>query len=325
MIEVSNLTKEFNGIKAVDNISFSVKKGETFVLLGTSGCGKTTTLKMINRLVEPTSGEMRIEGRKTLEEEPTKLRKQIGYVIQNIGLFPHYTVEQNIAVVPQLLKWDRNRIRNRTNELLELVGLVPPEDFLKRHPEELSGGQQQRVGLARAFAADPSIILLDEPFGALDPITRRQIQKEFKKLEMMLAKTIILVTHDIFEAFDLADRICLMDEGRVKQIGTPKKLLFSPKKKFVKDFFRSNRFLLELKVIPLKDLLPVISDTGIRDETLPKFEESTSLLDVLETMESSKDPKSAFRIMDSAEKIKKVTTHKDALEAFLKIRLKMTA
>jgi len=325
MIEVSNLTKEFNGIKAVDNISFSVKKGETFVLLGTSGCGKTTTLKMINRLVEPTSGEMRIEGRKTLEEEPTKLRKQIGYVIQNIGLFPHYTVEQNIAVVPQLLKWDRNRIRNRTNELLELVGLVPPEDFLKRHPGELSGGQQQRVGLARAFAADPSIILLDEPFGALDPITRRQIQKEFKKLEMMLAKTIILVTHDIFEAFDLADRICLMDEGRVKQIGTPKKLLFSPKKKFVKDFFRSNRFLLELKVIPLKDLLPVISDTGIRDETLPKFEESTSLLDVLETMESSKDPKSAFRIMDSAEKIKKVTTHKDALGAFLKIRLKMTA
>ena len=325
MIEVSNLTKEFNGIKAVDNISFSVKKGETFVLLGTSGCGKTTTLKMINRLVEPTSGEMRIEGRKTLEEEPTKLRKQIGYVIQNIGLFPHYTVEQNIAVVPQLLKWDRNRIRNRTNELLELVGLVPPEDFLKRHPGELSGGQQQRVGLARAFAADPSIILLDEPFGALDPITRRQIQKEFKKLEMMLAKTIILVTHDIFEAFDLGDRICLMDEGRVKQIGTPKKLLFSPKKKFVKDFFRSNRFLLELKVIPLKDLLPVISDTGIRDETLPKFEESTSLLDVLETMESSKDPKSAFRIMDSAEKIKKVTTHKDALGAFLKIRLKMTA
>ncbi|MGD2295143.1 MAG: ATP-binding cassette domain-containing protein [Candidatus Aminicenantes bacterium] len=323
MIEVSNLTKEFNGLKAVDNISFSVKKGETFVLLGTSGCGKTTTLKMINRLIEPTSGEMRIEGENTLEQEPTELRKRIGYVIQDIGLFPHYTVEQNVSVVPRLLDWDRDRIRNRTNELLKLVGLSPPDDFVKRFPEELSGGQQQRVGLARAFAADPSIVLLDEPFGALDPITRRQIQQEFKKLEVMLAKTMILVTHDIFEAFDLGDRICLMDAGRIQQIGTPKNLIFSPEKEFVQDFFRANRFLLELKVIPLKDLLPEIPDTDIREDDLPEFDESASLLDVLETMETSADPRSAFRILNSVKKTIKVTTHKDILEAFLTTRLKI--
>lgn len=321
MIEVSNLTKEFHGIKAVDNISFSVKKGETFVLLGTSGCGKTTTLKMINRLIDPTLGEMRIEGKNTLEQDPTELRKHLGYVIQNIGLFPHYTVEQNITVVPQLLKWEQGRMRMRTKELLELVGLVPPEDFLKRLPEELSGGQQQRVGLARAFAADPPIILLDEPFGALDPITRRQIQKEFKKLEKIMSKTMILVTHDTFEAIDLGDTICLMENGRIQQIGTPKELLFFPKNDFVQNFFRANRFLLELKVILLKDLLPGISDTSSQEKNLPGFKETECLLDVLDAVEASTDPNSAIRILDSSENKVKVTTLNEIWAAFLGSRL----
>jgi len=221
VVEVSHLTKIFDGTKAVDDISFSVKKGETFVLLGTSGCGKTTSLRSINRLIEPDAGAVLISGRDTAGMNPETLRRDIGYVIQDIGLFPHYTVAQNIAVVPELLKWDRQRIRDRVDEMLKLVGLEPDE-FAKRLPADLSGGQQQRVGLARAFAADPSLILLDEPFGALDPITRRDIQREFKNLESLLDKTMVLVTHDVFEAFDLGDRVCLMDRGRIKQIGLPR-------------------------------------------------------------------------------------------------------
>jgi osmoprotectant transport system ATP-binding protein len=321
MIQASNLTKKFNGQTAVENLSFTVGEGQTLVLLGTSGCGKTTTLKMINRLIEPTSGELYIKEKNILEEEPTGLRRRLGYVIQNIGLFPHYTVEQNIAVVPRLLKWEQNRIKERIKELLLLVGLVPPEDFSKRLPEELSGGQQQRVGLARAFAADPPIILLDEPFGALDPITRRQIQKEFKKLEQIMSKTMILVTHDTFEAIDLGDKICLMDNGCIQQIGTPKELLFSPKNAFVQDFFRANRFVLELKVFQLKDLLPQICGADTQEKKLPCFQESESLLDVLEAVEASPDPQSAFRILDSAGNTLKITTLKEITAIFLRARL----
>jgi osmoprotectant transport system ATP-binding protein len=324
MIEVSNLTKEFSGKKAVDNISFSVQKGETFILLGTSGCGKTTTLKMINRLIEPTSGSMWIEEKNVLEQEPTELRKRIGYVIQNIGLFPHYTVEQNIAVVPHLLKWNKQRIKKRTHELMKLVGLSP-NDFLDRYPEELSGGQQQRIGLARAFAADPPIILLDEPFGALDPITRREIQQEFKRLEMMLDKTMILVTHDVFEACELGDRICLMDKGRIQQVGTPKDLIFSPESDFVSHFFQTNRFLLELKVFKLRDVLKEIQDKGQEGEEELAFEENASLLDVLEAIEKSPVPKSAFRILGGDKKTKIITTTEDLLSAFYKTKAKMVS
>lgn len=324
MIKVSDLTKEFNGKKAVSGISFSVKKGETFVLLGTSGCGKTTTLKMINRLIEPTSGDMWVEGKNVLEQEPTQLRKRIGYVIQNIGLFPHYTVEQNIAVVPHLLKWKKRHIKERTHELMELVGL-PPREFLNRYPEELSGGQQQRIGLARAFAADPPIILLDEPFGALDPITRSEIQQEFKRLEMMLEKTMILVTHDVFEAFELGDRICLMDQGLVQQVGTPKELIFSPRRDFVAHFFQTNRFLLELKVFQLKDVLQEIQDKKLERKPELAFEENDNLLDVIEAMEKSSLPKSSFGIRGKDKKTKKITTTEELLSAFYKTKSKMVS
>lgn len=244
MIEVRNLSKSFNGKTAVDNISFSVNKGETFILLGTSGCGKTTTLKMINRLIEPTSGEIKIDGKNIREEKPEELRKKIGYVIQNVGLFPHYTVKENISTVPKLLHWDKNKISTRVHELIVMIGLTPNE-FEKRYPHELSGGEKQRVGLARALAADPPLVLLDEPFGALDPITRRQIRKEFITLESLIKKTMILVTHDIFEAFELGEKICLMDSGKIQQIGNQKELLFAPANSFVKTFFEAEKKYLE--------------------------------------------------------------------------------
>ena len=236
MIEVKNLTKLIDGNVIVNDISFSVSKGETFVLLGTSGCGKTTTLKMINRLIEPTSGEIFINNKNVKEEVPENLRRNIGYVIQNAGLFPHYTVGENISIVPNLLKWEKEKTKKRVYELMELVGLAPDE-FINRFPHELSGGQKQRVGIARALAVDSPIILLDEPFGALDQITRTQIRKEFKNLESSLYKTIILVTHDVIEALELADRICLMNKGKIEQIGKAHELISSPANIFVKSFF----------------------------------------------------------------------------------------
>ncbi|MEA2084776.1 MAG: ABC transporter ATP-binding protein [Thermodesulfobacteriota bacterium] len=323
LIEVSNLTKKFNSLTAVDDISFAVEAGEILVLLGTSGCGKTTTLKMINRLIEPTSGEIRIKGENVQTQKPEELRKRIGYVIQNIGLFPHYTVEENIGIVPNLLNWDKQRITRRTLELMEMVGL-PPDDFRKRYPEELSGGQQQRVGLVRALAADPPIVLLDEPFGALDPITRRQIQKEFKTLEMLLNKTIILVTHDVFEAFELAVRVCLMDQGKIQQLDSAKKMLFTPKNEFVKDFFQANRFQLELKVLTLKDILPEIEPKETSHENIKTFEETTNLLAVLESIEHTSLTQSIFRIKDTLNNQVVETTSEQVIAAFYKTRSKLS-
>jgi osmoprotectant transport system ATP-binding protein len=297
MIEVSKLTKDFNGLTAVDHISFSVKKGETLILLGTSGCGKTTTLKMINRLTEPTDGQIFIEGINVQDQKPEELRKRIGYVIQSIGLFPHYSVEQNISIVPDLLKWDKKKTADRVREVMELLGLQP-ENFLKRKPEELSGGQQQRVGLARALAADPSLILLDEPFGALDLITRKQIQKEFINLESLLQKTMILVTHDIFEAFELGNRICLMDEGKIKQIGTAKELVFSPQNEFVKNFLQSNRFQLELMVLTLKDIIEKIPKKEYKGKMIHEFQENVKIMDVFETMSDLPHKDSILGIKD---------------------------
>jgi osmoprotectant transport system ATP-binding protein len=196
---------------------------------------------------------------------------------------------------------------------------------LDRYPEELSGGQQQRIGLARAFAADPPIILLDEPFGALDPITRREIQQEFKRLEMMLDKTMILVTHDVFEAFELGDRICLMDKGRIQQVGTPKELMFSPESDFVSHFFQTNRFLLEMKVFKLRDVLEEIQDKEREGEEELAFEENVSLLDVLEAIEKSPVPKSAFQILGEDKKTKIITTTEEILSAFYKTKVKMVS
>jgi osmoprotectant transport system ATP-binding protein len=256
MIEVIGITKRYKRFVAVEEVSFQVAEGETLGLIGTSGCGKTTTLKMLNRLIEPTSGRIFIGDQDIRQCQPHKLRQGIGYVIQNTGLFPHYTVADNIAVVPRLLKWKEKRISQRIQELLALVGL-PADQFARRYPRQLSGGQQQRVGLARALAADPPIVLLDEPFGALDRITRSQIQEEFKRLETLVHKTMVLVSHDVLEAVKLCDRLCLMDGGKIEQIGSSRELIFEPKTNFVRDFFETNRFQLELQVTRLEDLLPL--------------------------------------------------------------------
>ena len=215
-----------NGRTLLADLNLEVNAGETLVLLGRSGSGKTTTMKLINRLLDPTSGEVRVEGRPTVEWDPIRLRRRVGYVIQEIGLFPHLTIEQNIGVVPRLEGWEPERIQSRARELLVMVGLEP-DRFAGRLPRELSGGQRQRVGVARALAADPPIILLDEPFGALDPITRREIQQEFRSLQAKLHKTMVFVTHDIGEAFVLATRIALLKDGQMILLGPPAELLAS--------------------------------------------------------------------------------------------------
>jgi len=215
-----------DGRKLLANLNLQVNNGETLVLLGRSGSGKTTTMKLINRLIDPTSGEVRVDGKPTIEWDPIRLRRRIGYVIQEVGLFPHLTVEENIGVVSRLEGWDADRIQARARALLTMVGL-DADRFARRYPRELSGGQRQRVGVARALAADPPVILLDEPFGALDPITRREIQQEFRSLQHELGKTMVFVTHDIAEAFVLATRIALLKDGEMILLGLPAELLQS--------------------------------------------------------------------------------------------------
>lgn len=252
MIKVQHLSKHFDKVKAVDDISFGVAEHENLILLGTSGCGKTTTLKMINRLIEPSAGNIFINGKNVLEQSPEGLRRGIGYVLQNNGLFPHYTVAENIAIVPQLLKWDQKRTDKRISELMEKLHLA--KEHLHAYPSELSGGQQQRVGLARALVADPEVLLMDEPFGALDNVTRSKIHAEFKALDELKRKTVIMVTHDVQEAFELGDHICLMDKGKIVQDGTPAELLFKPKNDFVRGFLQEQRLQLEFKTISLQNL-----------------------------------------------------------------------
>lgn len=315
MIEVLELTKHYNNVSAVNAISFRVAEGETLGLIGTSGCGKTTTLKMLNRLVKPTSGRIAIGGKDIRQSPPEQLRQHIGYVIQNIGLFPHYTVADNIAVVPRLLRWKEKRIGQRAAELLEMVGL-PPDQFAQRYPHELSGGQQQRVGLARALAANPPVVLLDEPFGALDQITRRQIQQEFKSLGSLLQKTMVLVTHDVFEAITLCDRICLMDQGEIQQIGTPKDLIFAGLNDFVCDFFQTNRFQLELQVTRLQDLLPWLPHSEDRESQAEVYQTSQSLLEVLEIAGASAAKASRIVMIDPDNQSRQITSCEDLLLAF---------
>lgn len=236
MITFDHVSKQFqDGTEAVKNISFSIKKGEFFVLIGPSGCGKTTTLKMINRLIPLTKGYIRINDQPISDYNIHELRWNIGYVLQQIALFPHMTIDENIAIVPELKKWQREKIEQRISELLEMVGL-DPDIYRKRKPMELSGGQQQRIGVIRALAADPDIILMDEPFSALDPLSREKLQKDIKALHRKINKTIVFVTHDIDEAFKLADRICLMNNGEIVQIGTPEEIVSQPANDFVRDF-----------------------------------------------------------------------------------------
>jgi osmoprotectant transport system ATP-binding protein len=254
MIELKSVGKSFNGTPAVQDLSLEIAEGEVMVLVGPSGCGKTTTMKMVNRLVEPDAGQVLVAGSDVREQDPAQLRRGIGYVIQETGLFPHLTVEANIATVPRLLGWPKERIRARVGELLDLVGL-PPAQFRDRLPAALSGGQRQRVGVARALAADPPILLMDEPFGAVDPIARTRLQEEFLRLQGTVRKTVVFVTHDVDEAILLGARVAVLNVGgRLEQVDRPVDLLARPADDFVTEFLGADRELRRLGLIPLSEV-----------------------------------------------------------------------
>ena len=258
MIQLEHLTKRYGDKVAVDDITLEVAAGEVAVLIGPSGSGKTTTMRMINRMIEPTSGRILVDGRDVLTESLTELRRSLGYAIQSVGLFPHLTVAANIAVVPRLLKWDKPRIAHRVDELLELVGLDPAA-YAGKYPRQLSGGEAQRVGVARALAADPPVLLMDEPFGAVDPLTRDRLQLEFARIQRTLGKTVVFVTHDVDEAIRLADRIAIIRDGRLQQYDTPEVILDHPANRFVHDFMGADRALKRLGRIRVADVM----DSGV--------------------------------------------------------------
>lgn len=242
MLILENVSKTYKGgKKAVNNVNLIISKGEFICFIGPSGCGKTTTMKMINRLIEPSAGKIFIDDENIMDQDPVELRRKIGYVIQQIGLFPHMTIQQNISLVPKLLKWPEQQRKERARELLKLVDMGP--EYVDRYPHELSGGQQQRIGVLRALAAEPPLILMDEPFGALDPITRDSLQEEFKKLQKTLHKTIVFVTHDMDEAIKLADRIVILKAGEIVQVGTPDDILRNPADEFVEEFIGKERLI----------------------------------------------------------------------------------
>lgn len=256
MIKFEKVTKIYSGSQsaAISNIDLEVSRGEICVLIGSSGCGKTTLMRMVNRLISITSGNILIDGQNIMNMDVIELRRSIGYAIQQIGLFPHMTVYDNIATVPRLLKWGKERIAARVDELLNMVKL-DPDVFRHRYPRELSGGQAQRIGVARALATDPPVMLMDEPFGAIDPINREVLQDEFLSIQEKIRKTIIFVTHDIHEAIKMGDKIALLDAGRLVQYGTPESLLTAPANQFVKDFVGADRALKRLDLLQVKDAM----------------------------------------------------------------------
>jgi osmoprotectant transport system ATP-binding protein len=281
MIELRNVTKRYEATAAVDSVSLTIPDGELTIVLGPSGCGKTTLLRTINRMVEVDTGEVFIDGRSVGSVAPEELRRHVGYAIQSVGLFPHMSVSRNIATVPRLLRWNHARIGRRVTELLELVGL-DPATYADKRPGELSGGEAQRVGVARALAADPPVLLMDEPFGALDPISRERLQREFAALHQRLGKTVIFVTHDIEEAVLLGDRIVLMREGRIVQVGSPEELWRSPEQQFVRDFFGDEFGLRILSRHRVADLALGPPPSG----RPPRVSPETNLRDVLAIMVS---------------------------------------
>lgn len=257
MIAFHEITKQYSGAArpAVDAVTFDVPEGSTCMLVGTSGSGKTTLLRMVNRLIEPTSGEIVIAGKNVLTENPIELRRRIGYVIQQVGLFPHMTIAENVRITAEIAGgWTKQRLSERVDELLDLVGL-PPAEYRKRFPRQLSGGQQQRVGLARALATDPAILLMDEPFGALDAITRARLQDELLRVQSDVRKTILFVSHDIEEAFKLGNQIAVLDQGKLMQLGTPIELLANPVNDFVRKLVGADNVLRQLQYLPVIDAL----------------------------------------------------------------------
>ena len=284
-IRLDGVRKQYpDGTVAVNELSLSVPAGELVVLIGPSGCGKSTVLRMINRLIEPSAGRILLDDEDVTRVDPVQLRRRIGYVIQNVGLFPHQTVQANVGTVPRLLGWSRARIRTRSDELLDLVGLDPAQ-FGRRYPHELSGGQRQRVGVARALAADPVVLLMDEPFSAVDPIARARLQEEFLRLQAEVHKTIVLVTHDLDEAVRLGDRIAVLSQGgRLEQYDDPATLLGEPASPFVREFVGADRGIRRLAVTPItRDLLKPLPTTP-SDDSLPRLALGSSLYDALATL-----------------------------------------
>ena len=298
-IVLRDVTKQYPGRArpAVDHLSFEIPAGEICVLIGPSGCGKTTALKLVNRLIPISSGDITIDGRSINSLEVTELRRGIGYVFQQIGLFPHMTIQDNIGTVPRLLGWPKQRIHNRARELLALVGLDPNSD-LRRYPGEFSGGQQQRIGVARAMAVDPPIMLMDEPFGAIDPITRERLQDDFLRLHREVRKTIIFVTHDIDEAIKMGDRIAIMRDGHLVQLGTADEILAHPADEFVASFVGADRGLKRLRVRTVSDLElePLTAGEG---DGGPSVSIASSLRDVLSLMLS--EGQTALTVYDGDE------------------------
>ncbi|MFA1820208.1 ABC transporter ATP-binding protein [Virgibacillus oceani] len=255
MIDFNNVTKIYGGdVKAVDDITMSVNEGEFVILLGPSGCGKTTLLRMVNQLESITNGEINVNGQNVKEMDKIKMRRNIGYVIQSNGLFPNMNIEKNTMIVPDLLGWDRKKKRDRFNYLMDLIGLNPDE-FRKRYPHELSGGQQQRIGVARAMASDPPVMLMDEPFGALDPIIREKVQDEFLTIQKEVKKTILFVSHDIDEAVKMGDKISLLRQGHIMQYDSPTEMLHRPKNDFVSEFIGKDRVLRSMSLYTVNDLV----------------------------------------------------------------------
>ncbi len=281
-IRLEQVSKTYPGTEtpAVDALDLEIPEGEILVLVGPSGCGKSTTLRLINRMIEPTGGRIIFEGEDVTTVNPDKLRRRIGYVIQQIGLFPHQTIAQNIATVPRLLGWDKSRITSRVDELMDMVGL-DPSVFRNRYPKELSGGQAQRVGVARALGADPAVLLMDEPFGAIDPITRDRLQNEFLRLQAELRKTIVFVTHDIDEAIKMGDRIAILrEQSRIAQFDTPERILAFPVDDFVRDFIGDGSTLKGLNFERVRDIepnteFPVVHATDPRDAAERRLAESS--------------------------------------------------
>jgi len=298
-IAFAEVSRQYKGASspAVDAVTFEVPEGAICMLLGTSGSGKTTLLRMVNRLIEPTSGAILIDGKNILEQDPIELRRKIGYVIQQVGLFPHLTIAENISITAKISGgWQREALNQRVDQLLDLVGL-PPREYRKRFPRQLSGGQQQRVGLARALATDPSVLLMDEPFGALDAITRTRMQDELLRIQLGVRKTVLFVTHDVEEAFKLGDQVAILSEGKLIQIGTPIELLIHPINDFVSKLVGSDNILRQLQYLPVTSALdnqPEVVSSAHWEETSSS---DATLLDALLQLLKSKAP--ALAITDS--------------------------
>lgn len=301
-IAFAETSKQYKGTgkPAVDSVTFEVPEGAICMLLGTSGSGKTTLLRMVNRLIEPTGGAIFIDGKNVLEGDPIQLRRHIGYVIQQVGLFPHMTIAENTRVTAEIAGgWKREALNQRVDELLELVGL-PPAEYRKRYPRQLSGGQQQRVGLARALATDPTILLMDEPFGALDAITRTRMQDELLRIQHGVRKTVLFVTHDVDEAFKLGDQIAVLSEGQLVQIGTPIELLTRPANDFVCELVGADNTLRQLQYLPVTAALDLDHEAAaslLQSEEIPACDSQATLLDAMLQLLQTHAP--ALKIVDS--------------------------